>query len=237
MKKTVNEELSKISDWLVSNALSLNVNKSTFLYFRSKKQKNDEQLNLHILNSNIEQKQVVKYLGVYIDDQVNWKGHIQNVRKKIQQGIGILHKAKFLVPHNFLPNLYSSFIQPHMLYGNLAWASPNSNKVGINQLITKSHKIIKKYNKNPNLPNFDQLYIIECCKLVHNHHTALIPPNLKHLFTPTNNVHNHFTRQTLNGMHVPHQASKLFPLRNLATSKLESILPILHKSNFQKYSN
>ena len=97
------------------------------------------------MNSNIQQKQVVKFLGVYIDDQLEWKFHTENVRKKIQQGNRyIIYKVKFLVPQNFLKNLYSSFIQSHITYGNLAWASSNTNMVRINKLIFFINKIRDK---------------------------------------------------------------------------------------------
>jgi len=38
LKKSANDELVKVSDWLVSNALRINVKKSNFLYFRNNDQ-------------------------------------------------------------------------------------------------------------------------------------------------------------------------------------------------------
>ena len=69
-----NRELTKIGDWLISNALSLNVKKSNFLFFQTNK--NDEPPNLQIMGSYVERKEVVKYLGLHIDQRLNWQNQV-----------------------------------------------------------------------------------------------------------------------------------------------------------------
>ena len=110
----MNQELENISDWLVSNALSLNVKKSNFLFFSTNKE--DVNLDLEIMGIPIDQKQVVKYLGIQIDDKLKWNDQVNHVTQKVSQGIGILKKVKFLIPTKVLSNVYSSFIQSYLLY-------------------------------------------------------------------------------------------------------------------------
>jgi len=140
LKISANNELVKISDWLVSNALSINLKKSNFLYFRNNN--HPQELGLQLMGTPIDQKQVIKYLGVQIDDKLNWNYHINLVKQKVSQGIGILKKVKFLIPPNFMSNIYSSFIQSHLYYANLAWASPNTSTNSLDKLISQSHKIM-----------------------------------------------------------------------------------------------
>ena len=40
---------------------------------------------------------LTKFLGVIIDDKLNWSDHILYVKNKISKSIGIIHKT-----HNFL---------------------------------------------------------------------------------------------------------------------------------------
>ncbi|XP_057299070.1 uncharacterized protein LOC130629748 [Hydractinia symbiolongicarpus] len=98
--KDINHELNNISEWLISNALSLNVKKSNFLYFRNKQ--DEESPLIKIMGSKIEQKQVVKYLGIHIDDKLNWEEQETQVKIKTSQGIGILHKVKHLIPASLM---------------------------------------------------------------------------------------------------------------------------------------
>ena len=115
LHESANNELSKVSDWLVSNELSLNIAKSNFLYFSHIK--NEEPPPLKIQEIEIECKEVVKYLGILIDNKLNWSHQTKAVKLKISRGIGIIHAAKFLIPKSLLSNLYYSFVQSHLLYG------------------------------------------------------------------------------------------------------------------------
>ena len=158
----LNAELQNVSDWLVSSKLSLNVNKSNFLFFSNRKDK--EPPELKIQGTIIENKEVVKYLGIMIDNKLKWDHHMKMVSQRISRGIGILHLTKFLVPPTLLCNLYYSFVQFHLLYGILAWGSPLSHLTNINKLVDKAENIIQNYT-NIKILHIDQLYQLESCKL------------------------------------------------------------------------
>ena len=49
---------------------------------------NDIELNCEI----IEKVEHFKFLGVHIDSRFNWSYHIQCIRKKMSEGIGILYR-------------------------------------------------------------------------------------------------------------------------------------------------
>ena len=75
VEKTLNNELSKVSDWLAANKLSLNVDKSNFLHFTSEKA--SKSINIKINDMLVEEKESTKYLGVMIDNKLQWKAHIE----------------------------------------------------------------------------------------------------------------------------------------------------------------
>lgn len=115
---------------------------------------------------------------------------------------------KFLIPPSLLVNIYYSFIQSHLLYGNLIWTSPNTPMTGLQRQILKGQNIVNSV-KELKLLNLHQIYKIDCCKLLFNHQL--------NSFNQTSNVHHHQTRLSCTrGMFVPHQVSKFFPLPNLA---------------------
>ena len=101
----VNNELEKISDWFKANQLSLNISKTNFIIFCNSKKKYDS-TNLKVILNNVVIQQVhhVKFLGVYVDERLNWDKHIQEITSKLSKSVGIMTKLKFILPQNTLLN-------------------------------------------------------------------------------------------------------------------------------------
>ena len=90
----LNSELEKLSLWLRSNKLSLNVQKTYYMVFHRARVKSDEHAVITIDNVILQRTNSFKYLGVIIDYKLNWTQHIAHVRNKISKGIGIMYRAK-----------------------------------------------------------------------------------------------------------------------------------------------
>ena len=92
----VNEELEKIGDWFKANKLSLNNKKTKYTLFHKNSIKDDLPLelpDLKITNNQIERKKAIKFLGVMLDENVNWQEHIRTVENKIAKNIGLLYRV------------------------------------------------------------------------------------------------------------------------------------------------
>ena len=73
------------------NKLSLNVSKTKFMLFTpGLKSKQNLNTRIIILNTPIDQVNSANFLGVIVDDKLNWKEHIKNVKLKIARCIGVL---------------------------------------------------------------------------------------------------------------------------------------------------
>ena len=79
LQSNLSIEIPKINSWLIANQLSLNVNKTKFLYFGKSKQK----LEINIQRSKINQTDSIKYLGVYLDDKLKWHKHIDFIESTV----------------------------------------------------------------------------------------------------------------------------------------------------------
>ena len=86
----MNRELSKIACWLSANKLSLNINKTQFIIFKSRGKKSNQHVSITMNNQEIEQVKHTKFLGLYIDDEFTLKYHIDQVASKISKMTGIL---------------------------------------------------------------------------------------------------------------------------------------------------
>jgi len=72
---------------------------------------------LQLCNNDFKPVSCFKYLGVYVDDQLNWKNHIEYVHKKLLKFVSIFYKLRHKVNPQILQSVYFSFIHPHLLYG------------------------------------------------------------------------------------------------------------------------
>ena len=63
----------------------------------------------------------ILYLGIYLDEDLSWRTHIDNTANKISKANGILRRLKFTVPLHIMKTLYYTLINPYLNYGLLAW--------------------------------------------------------------------------------------------------------------------
>ena len=123
LAEIVNYELVKILQWIRSNKLSLNLQKTKYILFS----KSLETLPINIIfdDTPLEQVSSTKFLGIVVDDKLSWKSHIDNICKLISRNIGIINRLKAQLPLNSLLMLYSSLISPYLHYGLLIWGNAN----------------------------------------------------------------------------------------------------------------
>jgi hypothetical protein len=127
LEKVVNKELMAVCEWLNANKLTLNLNKSIYVIFRSYQKKLNFQVSIKMFNNNtnklteIEYKEFIKYLGVIIDSSLTWKYHVDNIASKISKSIGIITRLRHFVPLSTLLSIYQCLILPYITYGIIVW--------------------------------------------------------------------------------------------------------------------
>ena len=75
-------------EWLNVNRLSLNIDKTNFMIFRPKGEK-ESCPTIHINGSSIQEVDDAKFLGIIIHNKLNWIEHIKCISRKIAKGTGI----------------------------------------------------------------------------------------------------------------------------------------------------
>ena len=84
---------------------------------------------LHIDNVPITSEFVIKFLGVYLDENISWKHHSNIVSTKVCKSIEILYRTRCIQNKFLWIQLYFSFINCYLNYANIAWTSTNKNKL------------------------------------------------------------------------------------------------------------
>ena len=169
INKHINHDLSLIVQWLRSNKINLNVDKTELVIFSPKRKQITKHLNFRISGQKIEISTRVKYLGIQIDQHLNWNEHIKNIIPKLTRAIGTLSNIYHYVPKLFLQTINHSIFNSHVIYACQVWGQNENCLKKLSSLQNKAIKIInfkqedfpvnELYNVNGVLKIKDYIYI------------------------------------------------------------------------------
>lgn len=125
---TMNNELAKVSDWIASNNLTLNVSKTCYMV-SSISNINEDHVHIKIGNNLLTRVKHIKFLGINIDDRLTWKPHLNQLCNKISQMTGIFYKIRNNLTVDCLKLLYMSIVYPHLLYCSAIWGGAFSTLI------------------------------------------------------------------------------------------------------------
>lgn len=141
MAQTANTELERISTWLKTNKLSINLKKTHYMHFTLHTSKRNTPMNIKIDGHPIHSCEFTKFLGLTIDNRMNWSHHINSIANKISRNIGVLKKVKGLLPRKSLIQIYNSLILPYLNYCHVIWAK--APRVHFERLVVLQKKAMR----------------------------------------------------------------------------------------------
>ena len=62
-----------------------------------------------------------KHIGMYLNTNLNFQEHLNNVLSKVNKTIGLLRKLQAFLPRQSLVTVYKAFIRPHLDYGDIMY--------------------------------------------------------------------------------------------------------------------
>ena len=204
----VNDEIIKIDNWMHLNKLTLNYSKSVYMitgcHKRSKETLDLEDFQIILNGIKLQQASSVKYLGIFIDRNLNWSSHVASLKSKLACCAQILYKLRCLVSIDILKVLYFSFAYCHLQYCVVSWGHTNHSVLqSLNVLHNNLLRIMtfSRYTchvtplyKNLQLLKLTDIYNLELAKLMHKFHYGMLPATYNNLFQLTSQIHSHFTR-------------------------------------------
>ena len=129
--------INSLVNWVESNGLALNLKKTKYMIF-SRSSNTELSSPLVISKTAIERKHEARFLGVIIDESLNWSRHVKTVISKMSRYIGIMYKIKKYLPLTARLQIYHSFVQSHLNFCSLVWGF--SAKSNIEALFSKQKK-------------------------------------------------------------------------------------------------
>ena len=202
-----NRELEKLSNWFKANKLHLNTKKTNFIVFNGPKPvigQPNTYSNLVINHKPISQVTSTKFLGIFIDSNLNWSAHIDHVSSKLARSVGIINKVKSLFPISVLINLYFTLIYPHLLYCILVWGAADQKY--LNKIKVLQNRALRTITCSKYRTKLNKLYKqVKCLKFEDIYFSQLVTFMFK--------VRNHFLPNVCNKYLVPSNRSTKMSLR------------------------
>ena len=142
--ESANSILSQINEYMFSNLLHINLDKSCFMYFPPKRKflkirhtdkkyssasnnnKNVETVEktnatIYLGENIVKEVTEVRFLGVIFDPLLQWSAHIQYLKKKLRTSFAIIKRISPYIPTANYKNIYHTLFESHLSYCISAW--------------------------------------------------------------------------------------------------------------------
>ena len=216
--RKMNDDLNRLTLWFNKNNLSLNIGKSYAVLFKTRTKLANYQGNITIDGVNVKQVPSVKFLGVHIDQHLDWNTHCQYLLTKLAMGNYSLSMTKNMLPYFSKKIVYQTNVESHLSYGISAWG-PMANGSILRKLIVKQNTAIRAisnikrrvrilpYYKKGKLLKLEDMIEKSLLNLSYRYINDTLPQRIVNLYEFINHQHN--TRNN-NNLRTPHHNLQIY---------------------------
>ena len=171
-------DLDVLQDWFHANKLTLNINKSVAILF-GKHGGQQQQLAVRIGNETIPQLKSTKFLGLWIDENLNWREHTTKLVLKLNHNVNLLKTGKHHLTPHALKVVYYAQIHSNLTYGIGIWGSliPKETLRKLQKIQNTCLGILGR-DVSKHILTVDNQITLEMCKLWHKKNLGLLPISL-----------------------------------------------------------
>ena len=146
LNDTMQSNLTRVFNWYTNNKLTLSVDKCSTMLINDKTNDDVDKLTIHLGKDKLEQVSVMKYLGLYIDDDLKWEAHVSNLTTKVNINNSRLGRARKILPLNTLLKIHNALTVPAIDYAGTVWA--NFSQTNINKINRLEHMSARAISGN-----------------------------------------------------------------------------------------
>ena len=200
LEREVNILMTNLQSWFSTNNIYINSEKTQVIRFRNR-QNTCKYIDLKCSNLQHNTVDTIKFLGLMVDTNLNFKSHAKILVPKLNSLCYLLRNLKIILNIDQLVNIYHAHVESRIRYGICLWGgSPSAANVFISQKRAirtiagaSKHTSCKSLFKKLNILTLPSLYIFEMSVHIYKN---------RHNLTYVHNVHKVNTRQK-HQIHVP----------------------------------
>ena len=230
LEQQLNNDLCKLNDYLNANRLNTNIPKCQFMKIGTHQVLNKcEDIKITIKDQQLDSKTSFKYLGMIIDQNLNWDAHIDYIVPKISTKIGIIRSLRRTLPVDTLKLLFNAIVLPHFDYVDIIYDSTTkTNKERLQKLQTRAARIISGSGprthravmfKSLGWLSLQQRRNVHKCVMIYKCRNNLAPDYLRDLFFTNDDTHSYNTRNAAD-FRLPKTRTEFYRRSFLVSSQL-----------------
>ena len=209
--------------------------KLNYLYFTQNEKKLEYNIKIKINGQRIFPSSSVKYLGLYVDEYLEWSKHCDVLSPKLSRALGMLSRIRHFVPKETLHNIYHAIFSSILNYGSIVWGQKSNNSVQrIEKLQNRALRVLNfaqfqahsmpLYQNSKIIKFLDTVKMKNLC-LIHDYFNKMMPLVLREWFefTPSEDLHQY-----------PSTGANLFKLK---VPKIKSVTYGEYSIAFQSIKN
>ena len=176
--------LDNIARWCTYNNMSLHPKKTKCMIIGSKHMlQRSDQLSLKVNGTNLDNVNVQKVLGVFVDNNLNWHAHIDYLCKQINNKISLLKHILYYLSDEMKVLFYNSYIIPVFDYCCTVWGKNNNRYVNkVHMLQKRTAKIIlNKPMRSPSVGLYKELNWLSFSDRCKYHSAVLVYKTLNNM--------------------------------------------------------
>ena len=228
-------DLTTLVDWFKANKLTSNVSKTVYMLFRGKEASTIDYITID--NEKITESESTKFLGLWMDKNLNWKKHTSTLINKIKRNTILIKNTKNMFDKDTLKLIYYAHIHSHITYRLNIWGGMSTKEI-LNKIqkvqnycmsMIQPNQNIKITAKKEKILNISSLIRLEHLKLGYRMLHKSLPPKINtHLSTDQNKnslekSHKYDTRNK-NKPNLPKIKNKIYRNSFLYQSNKELLL-------------
>ena len=119
--EVMNQQLQLVYDWVVSNKMQLNFQKSKVMWFSASLKKPVPHPEIVANDTVLEVVDAQLYLGLMFDSKLSWERQVSNVCKKMSYYIYLLTCQRHILSGELKRLLVDSLVSSHLTYALCVW--------------------------------------------------------------------------------------------------------------------
>ena len=232
IQHTLQINLEIIDNWCNINNMALHPSKTKCMLIGSKnKLKKAEKLKLIVNNTEIENVNSHKVLGICINNDLTWDTHISTVCSKLNSKLALLRRVSIFLTLDMKKMFYNAYIIPHFDYCNTIWLNGKGKEIIKLLKIQKcaSRIILNKSATTSSAPlfkdlkwlTFNQRYTYNTAVLIYKALNDLTPSYIKELLIISTN--SYYSLRSSSHKDIQTSRARTKYLRNSFTYKSREI--------------
>lgn len=138
LKNICESLIGQFESWCRENALIINIDKTECVRFTARNPTTNP-FGVYYEGESLNSKEVVKFLGVYVDDRLRWCHHVDHVCRKLSSSFYAICRIKDTLPLSSVISIYYSLAYSHISYCILVWG----NSIDFDRILVNQKRIIR----------------------------------------------------------------------------------------------